>query len=291
MNPIPASELILNKDGSIYHLKLKPEHIADTILLVGDPDRVTMIVAHFDSVEYSVSNREFTTVTGLYRTKRISVISTGIGTDNIDIVLNELDALANIDFQTRCVKNELTQLNLIRIGTSGALQETIALDSFVMSTYALATDGLLQTYQNTSLSKSKIAKDFITHTKWPRERAEPMVIAGDKTLRALLDGPEVAQGITMTANGFYGPQGRVLPLPLACETLHEKIASFSYKDLKVTNLEMETAGIYGLSKLLGHRACSMNAILANRKLGIFSENPQKTIENMIAYVLEKTVLL
>jgi uridine phosphorylase len=193
-----------------------------------------------------------------------------------------LDALANIDFQTRCIKKKLTQLNLIRIGTSGALQEAIALDSFVMSTFALATDGLLQTHQNTSLSKSKIAKYFITHTKWPKERAEPMVVAGDKTLRALLNRPEVAQGITVTANSFYGPQARVLRLPLACEILHEKLAYFSYKHLKVTNLEMETAGIYGLSKLLEHRACSMNAILANRKLRIFSENPQKTIEKMIA---------
>ena len=284
--PIKDSELILNPDGSIYHLNLKPEHIADTIIFVGDQDRVDLVSKHFDSIEFKTQKREFKTHTGRLRGKRISVISTGIGTDNIDIVLNELDALVNIDFQTKTIKNSLKTLNIIRIGTSGALQPDIPMDAFVISAHAIETSGMLHAYQTETISNNKITAAFIQHTQWDTNKAKPLIIEASNQLLSKFKSKKTIQGLTATANGFYGPQGRVLRLPISDMQLNTKMDSFAFEDLKVTNLEMETAGIYGLAKLLGHHAISLNAIVANRANGTFSKNPLKTIENLITYTLD-----
>ncbi|GGD09364.1 nucleoside phosphorylase [Hyunsoonleella pacifica] len=284
---IKASELILNPDGSIYHLNLKPNAIADTIILVGDQDRVDLITKHFDSIEFETQKREFKTQTGTINNKRISVISTGIGTDNIDIVLNELDALVNINFETRTVNKQLNSLNIIRIGTSGALQPDIPIDSFLISRYAIDLNGMLHSYQTENISNADIEAAFVQHTQWSATKAKPIIIEGSKALLSKFESVATVKGVTATANGFYGPQGRVLRLPLQDSLLNKKIDSFRYKNTKITNLEMETSGIYGLSKLLGHNAISLNAIIANRANGTFSENPLKTIENLITYTLER----
>jgi len=286
---IKNSELILNADGSIYHLKLKPEQIADTVIFVGDQDRVEKITKHFDSIEFSIQKREFKTQTGTYKGKRLTVISTGIGPDNIDIVINELDALVNIDLQTRKPKENLTSLNIVRIGTSGALQMEIPVDSFVMSTSGLDLNGMLHFYQIENIKNTAIENAFIAHTNWNTNKAKPIVIEASKTLQTLLDEDFVFKGLTATAGGFYGPQGRVLRLPLADSDLNDNMDSFNFKGTNITNLEMETATIYGLSKLLGHKALSMNAIIANRAQGTFSENPGQTVENLIIYTLNKLV--
>jgi len=286
---IKNSELILNADGSIYHLKLKPEQIADTVIFVGDQDRVEKITKHFDSIEFSIQKREFKTQTGTYKGKRLTVISTGIGPDNIDIVINELDALVNIDLQTRKPKENLTSLNIVRIGTSGALQMEIPVDSFVMSTSGLDLNGMLHFYQIENIQNTAIENAFIAHTNWNTNKAKPIVIEASKTLQTLLDEDFVFKGLTATAGGFYGPQGRVLRLPLADSDLNDNMDSFNFKGTNITNLEMETATIYGLSKLLGHKALSMNAIIANRAQGTFSENPGQTVENLIIYTLNKLV--
>lgn len=284
---IKASELILNPDGSIYHLNLKPNNIADTVILVGDQDRVDLITKHFDSIEFETQKREFKTQTGAINNKRVSVISTGIGTDNIDIVLNELDALVNINFKTRTVNEQLKRLNFIRIGTSGALQPDIPIDSFLISQYAMDLSGMLHSYQLENFSNLDIEAAFIQHTKWSDTKAKPIIIEGSKPLLSKFESANTLRGLTVTANGFYGPQGRVLRLPLQDSLLNKKINSFRYKNTKITNLEMETSGIYGLSKLLGHNAISLNAIIANRTNSTFSKNPLKTIENIITYTLER----
>ncbi|GAB1855567.1 nucleoside phosphorylase [Flavobacteriaceae bacterium MHTCC 0001] len=284
---IKASELIINPNGSIYHLNLKPQDIADTIIFVGDQDRVALVSKHFDSIDFETQKREFKTHTGTLNGERISVISTGIGTDNIDIVLNELDALVNIDFETRTVKSHLKQLNIIRIGTSGAIQTDTPMDSFLISSHALDINGMLQTYQTKTMSNTEIENAFIKHTNWGTNKAKPLIFEGSKTLISKFKSAQTITGITATANGFYGPQGRVLRLPLSQPSLNKAIASFSFKDLRITNIEMETSGIYGLSKLLGHNAISLNAILANRTNGTFSKHPTKTIENLITYTLER----
>ncbi|WP_223550702.1 nucleoside phosphorylase [Aestuariivivens sp. NBU2969] len=284
---IKHSELILNPDGSIYHLNLKPEHIADTIILVGDQDRVEKISKHFDTIEFSTQKREFKTHTGFYKGKRLSVISTGIGPDNIDIVLNELDALANIDFETRTVKNDLKTLNFIRIGTSGALQEDIPVDAFVASEYGLDLNGMLHSYQTCDITNPKIESAFIQHTQWPNFKARPLIIKCNETLKNYMISDQTHLGITLTAIGFYGPQGRVLRLPLQDEALNSKIQTFGFNGLRVTNLEMETSAIYGLSKLMEHKALSLNAVIANRTLGTFSKHPGKTIEKLILYTLDR----
>ena len=287
---LKASELILNDNGSIYHLNLKPEDISNDIIFVGDPDRVAKVTKHFDSVEFSTQKREFKTTTGKYKNKRISVISTGIGADNIDIVLNELDALVNINLQTRKIKSNHTPLNIIRIGTSGSLQEDIPVDSFLMSTFALDINGMLRSYPTENLSHSDIEDAFVAHTNWDKKRCYPLVITNCKILESKLISNKIIKGMTATAGGFYGPQGRILRLAVKDPYLNNKIDSFNYQGIRVTNLEMETSAIYGLSKLLGHRACSMNAIIANRALGKFSENPEQVIEDLILYTLEKMVV-
>jgi uridine phosphorylase len=286
---IPNSELILNPDGSIYHLNLKPEHIASDIIFVGDPDRVNKITKHFDSIEFTTQKREFKTSTGTYKKKRLTVISTGIGADNIDIVLNELDALVNIDLSTRSIQKKHTSLNIIRIGTSGALQKDIPIDSFLISSHGLDLNGMLQSYNTKDIGNPKIEDAFCIHTHWSTNKARPLIIENDNFLASKFSSQEISQGITATAGGFYGPQGRVLRLALQDANLNTKIDSFVYNNHKITNLEMETSAIYGLSKLLGHRAVSLNAIIANRATGIFSTDPNQTIENLITYTLHKLV--
>ena len=286
---LKESELILNDNGSIYHLNLKPEDISNDIIFVGDPDRVEKVTQYFDSIDFSTQKREFKTITGVYKNKRISVISTGIGSDNIDIVLNELDALVNINFQTRTIKENHTTLNIIRIGTSGSLQKDIPVNSFLLSTHALDINGMLRSYPTEHISHSDIENAFVTHTNWDPKKCFPLIIKNSITLESKLVSNMVFKGMTATAGGFYGPQGRILRLAVKDPDLNSKIDSFDYHGIKVTNLEMETSAIYGLSKLLGHRACSMNAIIANRALGMFSENPNKVIQDLILYTLEKMV--
>ena len=281
------SELILNDDGSIYHLNLKPENISNDLIFVGDPDRVDKVTQHFDTIEFSTHKREFKTTTGTYKNKRISVISTGIGADNIDIVLNELDALVNINLQTRTIKKNHTSLNIIRIGTSGSLQKDIPLDSFLLSTYALDINGMLRSYITETISHPIIENAFVEHTNWDEKKCFPLVISNSKSLEDRISSEISYKGMTATAGGFYGPQGRVIRLPIKDSNLNNKIDSFNFNGKRVTNLEMETSAIYGLSKLLGHHACSMNAIIANRANGTFSKNPDKVIANLINYTLDK----
>jgi uridine phosphorylase len=286
---IQNSELILNPDGSIYHLNLRPEHIANNIIFVGDQDRVDKVTKHFDSVEFTTQKREFKTSTGFYKGKRLSVVSTGIGPDNIDIVINELDALVNINLDTRQVKEKHTTLNIVRIGTSGSLQKDIPVDSFLLSSHSLDINGMLHAYQIETISNPEIEDAFVKHTNWSSKKASPIIIDNSKELENQLFSKQTFKGITATAGGFYGPQGRVLRLPLQDPDINNKIDSFNYNGNRITNLEMETSAIYGLSKLLGHNACSMNAILANRANGTFSADPKKIVEELIVYTLEKLV--
>ncbi|GAA4274174.1 nucleoside phosphorylase [Aquimarina gracilis] len=287
--PIAESELIINQDGSIYHLNLRPEHLAQTIITVGDPDRVDQVTRHFDRIEYKIRKREFHTQTGTFQNKRITVISTGIGTDNIDIVLNELDALVNIDFETREIKKEHTALDIIRIGTSGSVQEDIPIDSFVVSQLAIGFDSLLHFYDSQSIQLQEVSNELVKHLSWPPGKSLPYAVSGASKWINHMSDKNVQKGITVTNVGFYGPQGRILRLPLQDDTLNSKIASFTYEGRKITNLEMETAGIYGMSKLLGHHAVSMNGILANRAGRTFSKNPKETVERLIKYTLHKII--
>jgi uridine phosphorylase len=283
---LQASEFILNKDGSVYHLNLLPEQLATTVITVGDPDRVAHVTKHFDTIEHVVHKREFHTQTGTYKGKRISVISTGIGTDNIDIVLNELDALVNIDFETRTIKKELTSLDIIRIGTSGSIQKEIPIDSFLVSETAIGFDSLLHFYKSQDVQELKFSKYLQAHLILPRENGIPYVVNADAKLLSYFD-KDYFKGTTVTNCGFYGPQGRVLRLRLNNPNLNERMASFKYMDKTITNLEMETAGIYGLSKLLGHRAVSLNAIVANRATGEFSADSTGTVDKLILDALQK----
>ena len=286
---IKNSELILNPDGSIYHLHLKPSDVAKTIIFVGDQERVWEVTKYFDSIDFEVQNREFKTQTGTYKGKRLSVISTGIGSDNIDIVLNELDALFNIDFETREIRANKTSLSIVRIGTSGALQPDIDIDSFILSAYAIDINGMLQSYKIDAIKNPLIEAAFVKHTQWSPQKPYPVIVQNSSRLEALLKSEQTLTGLTATCGGFYGPQGRVLRLELQDDSLNQKMDDFEFNDLKVTNFEMETSAIYGLAKLLWHDACSMNAILANRALGTFSKNPKATIDKLIIYTLNKLV--
>lgn len=288
---IKSSELILNPDGSIYHLNLLPKHIANNVIFVGDQDRVERISNHFDSIEYAIQKREFKTHTGLYKGKRLTVISTGIGPDNIDIVLNELDALVNIDLETRTPKKELKSLNIIRIGTSGSLQADIPVDAFVLSSHGLDINGMLHFYQIDSISNPEVEDAFIKHTNWSSFKARPIIIENSKELQTVFEDENIHVGMTGTAGGFYGPQGRILRLPLQDPDLNNKLDNFSYKGYRITNFEMETSVIYGLSKLLGHNAISLNAIIANRANGTFSENPKQTVDRLIEFALNRIIEL
>lgn len=284
---IATSELILNPDGSVYHLNLHPQDIAQTIIFVGDQDRVEKITKHFDSIEFTKQKREFKTQTGYYKGTRMTVISTGIGPDNIDIVMNELDALVNIDLQTRKPKTELTKLNIVRIGTSGSLQADIPVDSMVMSQYGLGLDNMLRSYLIDTISEPELEEAFITQTNWDLRKGRPYVVAGSKILEKKFESNAIFKGFTGTAGGFYGPQGRVLRLGIQDPELNSKMDSFTYNGTRMTNLEMETGAIYGLGKLLGHECLSLNAIIANRATGTFSEDPYKTVEELIEYALNK----
>lgn len=289
MNKIAASELILNPDGSVYHLNLKPENIGTNIIFVGDQNRVPKIAAHFETIEFETQKREFRTVTGTYKGTKISVISTGIGPDNIDIVMNELDALVNIDLKTRTIKTTHTKLNIVRIGTSGSLQSDIPVDSFVLAKYGLGLDGMLLSYDCEHVLEAEMENAFIKHTSWSPRKARPYIVKGSELLIKKLTSDKVFIGVTATAGGFYGPQGRVLRLAIQDPSLNSKIDNFEFDGYKVTNLEMETSAIYGLAKLLGHEGCSLNAIIANRATGTFSEDPYKPVEELIVYTLNKLV--
>jgi uridine phosphorylase len=286
---IQSSELILNPDGSVYHINLKPEQIAKDIIFVGDQNRVEKITKHFDSIEFTTQKREFKTQTGTYKGKRITVMSTGIGPDNIDIVMNELDALVNIDLNTRTVKDELTSLNIVRVGTSGSLQADIPVDSMVMSAYGLGLDNMLRSYLIDSISEKDMEEAFIAQTNWDMKKGRPYVIAGSDALIKKFESDQIFKGFTGTAGGFYGPQGRVLRLNIQDPELNTKMDTFNFNGTRMTNLEMETGAIYGLGKLLGHQCLSLNAIIANRATGTFSEDPYKTVDQLIEYTLMKLV--
>ncbi|MEH6407652.1 MAG: nucleoside phosphorylase [Leeuwenhoekiella sp.] len=288
---IPYSELILNPNGSIYHLNLQPEDIGHTIITVGDPDRVEKVTQYFDKITFSTHKREFKTQTGFLKGKKITVISTGIGTDNIDIVLNELDSLVNIDFASREIKDKLTSLNIIRIGTSGAIQPDIPVDSFLISERAIGFDSLLQFYDSTHIQDIELQKKFIEFTNWNASKSTPYVVNANSELLTHFKNSEILSGFTATNVGFYGPQGRILRGKLEDPQMNTKLLNFREGDLKITNLEMETAGIYGLSQLLGHRAISLNAILANRALGTFSTNGDDTINALIKFTLNRITAL
>ena len=287
MKTLPSSELVINPNGSIFHLHLQPEQLAKTVILVGDQGRVETISSLFDSIECKVQNREFVTHTGTYKGKRISAVSTGIGTDNIDIVVNELDALVNIDLKTRTIKPEHTRLDLIRIGTSGTLMDFIPVDSVVVSTHGLGFDGLMHFYgYEESEAEQKIVSSIIKHLNLPETINKPYLVAANPELFNLLNSGFFT-GITATACGFYGPQGRTLRLNPAVADLNERLMAFSGSDYQITNFEMETSALYGLSKMLGHRACTACAIIANRATLKYSRDYKPVIENLIGTILNR----
>ncbi len=288
-NIIPESELVLNDDGSVYHLHLKGEHVADTVILVGDPGRVAQVVDFFDSVEFQASNREFVTVTGSYRDQRFTVLSTGIGTDNIDIVMNELDAAINIDLQSRSPLPHRKSLNIVRIGTSGALHPDIPVDSFVISTHGLGLDGLIYyyDYQFTD-NESDIMTVLNKHLKWNSNLATPYIVAASEKLIDRL-GQGMISGITATATGFYGPQGRKLNIKLKNIQMHQLFRSFEYQGHRITNFEMETSGLYALGKMLGYQCCTCCAIIANRVTKQYSKDHKKVLNQLIKSVLDRLV--
>jgi len=281
MNRIAESELIINSRGAVYHLNLRPEELADTIITVGDPDRVGAVSKHFDQIEHQFQHREFITHTGRIGQKKISVVSTGIGTDNIDIVLNELDALANIDFNSRTINPTLKALTIVRFGTSGSLQADIPVDSFVASTHGLGIDNLLNFYRHDNNEEEKyILREFVTHTQLDSKTASPYIAsAGTSVLKHFVDGYH--QGITITSPGFYGPQGRVLRLGLSNPDLIDQFSTFRYGNHRISNFEMETSAIYGLGRLLGHHCLSLNAIVANRVKKEFSKDGGAAVEQLI----------
>ncbi len=285
---IKSSELILNADGSIFHLHLKPEQLADQVILVGDPGRVDTIAKLMTDIEFRVQNREFISTTGKYNNRRITVVATGIGTDNIDIVVNELDALANINLETREVNPALRKLNLVRIGTSGGLQDYLPVNSLVVSRKAIGFDGLLNFYaRRNEVSDLPFEEAFRKHTSWGKQLTSPYVVDCSEELFSKIHGYETHAGITISAPGFYGPQGRVLRLPLADQLLNEKIESFQFDGQKITNFEMECSAIYGLSKLLGHEALTICLIIANRVNKEASANYHQPMQTLIKLVLDR----
>jgi uridine phosphorylase len=285
MQRIAESELIINDRGAVYHLDTRPEELAATIITVGDPDRVAAVSRYFDSIEYKNQHREFVTHTGLLGKKRVSVVSTGIGTDNIDIVLNELDALVNIDFTSRSIKPQLTSLDIIRVGTSGSLQKDIAVDSFVASTHGLGIDNLLNFYRiEHNDEENQLLHAFITQTQLNQHFAQPYIGgAGSSLLKHFVQ--DFHHGITVTCPGFYGPQGRVLRLGLSNPGLVDSLTSFVFGQHRICNFEMETAAIYGLGKLLGHHCLSLSAIVANRVEKAFSTNAAGVMDKLIKHTL------
>lgn len=287
MQRIPESELIINQRGAIYHLDVRPEELAHTIITVGDPDRVTQVSRHFDRIEYERQHREFVTHTGFVGSQRVSVVSTGIGPDNIDIVLNELDALVNIDFESRTVKPEHTLLNIIRVGTSGALQADIPVDSYVVSTHGLGIDNLLNFYRHEENDAEKqLLQAFVTQTQLHSRISQPYISACSASLVKHFAGDGFHAGITVTCPGFYGPQGRILRLGLNNPNLIDRLTEFNYGAHRITNFEMETSGIYGLGRLLGHHCLSLSAIVANRVVKEFSKDGGLAVQGLITKTLE-----
>ncbi|HTS44978.1 MAG TPA: nucleoside phosphorylase [Puia sp.] len=286
MQRIAESELIINKRGAIYHLNLRPEELASVIITVGDPDRVAVVSKHFDKIEIKSQHREFVTHTGYIGNKRLSVVSTGIGTDNIDIVLNELDALTNIDFESRTIKKQLRQLDIIRIGTSGSLQADIPVDSFVVSTHGLGIDNLLNFYRHDQNEEEKqLLHSFVTQTQLHNRFSYPYISgAAASLMKYFVNG--FHRGITVTCPGFYGPQGRMLRLGLSNPELINRLTQFQFGQHKISNFEMETAGLYGLSKILGHHCLSLSAIVANRISKQFSKDAESLMEELISQTLE-----
>lgn len=285
--PIEPSELIVTDKGCIYHLGLHPDQLAHDILVVGDPGRVKEVSSRFTSIESKTENREFITHTGIFNGKRITVLSTGIGTDNIDIVINELDALVNIDLQKRTIKEKHTPLNIVRLGTSGALQEDIPVDSFLVSEYAMGFDGVMGFYEASyEPDEEKVQKEFVQHMNWPTSINPPYLVKGDAGLIHKI-GHDLQKGITITANGFYGPQGRVLRLPVAVPDMNEKLRQFRSGDLRCTNYEMETSALYGLCGMLGHRSATVCAIIANRYAKQYSKDYHVAVKKLIDQTLER----
>lgn len=286
MQRIAESELIINSRGAIYHLDLRPEELAPIVITVGDPDRVSEVSKYFDAIEVKRQHREFVTHTGRVGNKRLSVVSTGIGPDNIDIVLNELDALVNIDFETRQIRSSLTSLDIIRVGTSGSLQAEIPVDSFVASTHGLGLDNLLNYYRlEHNEAEAQLLQSFITHTQLHAQISHPYIsLASGSLLKRFVDG--FHQGITVTCPGFYGPQGRVLRLGIKNPELIDRLTQFRFGPHRISNFEMETSAIYGLGKLLGHHCLSLSAIVANRITKEFSKDSAATIDILIKKTLE-----
>jgi len=288
---IPASELILHQDGSVYHLNIKPEHLADTVILVGDPQRVEMISNYFDSIEFKGENREIITHTGTLSKKRLTVLSTGMGTDNIDIVLNELDALVNVDLEKKTVKTEHTSLNIIRLGTSGGIQPDLPLNSFVLSEYGLGLDGLLSFYKDSEkVIDTDLTEAFIKHADLSPDMPKPYLVKSSDKLSALF-GDEFVKGITATAPGFYGPQGRQIRLDVTVPDLIDRLQNFEFKGKKIQNLEMETSALFGLSKLLGHSALTICVAIANRHHHGFNPDYKNAVKKLVELVLKKIILL
>jgi uridine phosphorylase len=285
MHIIAETELILTPENKIYHLNLSKEEIANDIILVGDPDRVSVISNKFESIEHKIQNREFVTHTGILNGKRISVIATGIGPDNIDIVVNELDALVNIDFKTRTINKKKKTLNLIRLGTSGALQKDIEVDSFLASSFGLGLDNIAYFYESEEIIEQDMSSKYKEHANWPENLSNPYIVKASDNLLSLF--PDVKKGITATAPGFYGPQGRTLRLNPYITNLHEKMESFNYKENRITNFEMETSALYFLGKSLGHNTLTICAIIANRLTKEYSKDYKKTVEKMIDLVLKR----
>ena len=288
MRRIPESELVINADGSVFHLHLRPDQLADRVILVGDPARVTAIASYLDSQECEVSNREFHTITGTYRGKRISIVSHGIGTDNIDIVLNELDALANIDFQTRTILPTHRQLTLVRIGTSGGLQPFVPIGSYVAAEKSVGFDGVIYFYANNeSVRDTNLESELRRQLEWKIDGLRPYAVSADPSLIEQITRGDIIRGITIAANGFYGPQGRELRLPLADPDLNKKIEAFDYHGQKITNFEMESSSLAGLAALMGHRAMTVCCIIAGRVDKRMNTDYKNSMENLIKLVLER----
>ena len=294
MRTYPESELIINPDGSIFHLHVRPEQLADKVILVGDPGRVALVASHFESKECEVESREFRTVTGLYRGKRITVLSTGIGCDNIDIVMNELDALANIDFATRTDRPEHRTLELVRIGTCGGLQPFTPEGTFVASERSIGFDGLLNFYAGRdAVCDTALEQAFLRHMQWQGHQciAHPYVASADHRLLDAIAADDMVRGITVACGGFFGPQGRELRLPLADPMQNEKIEAFSYNGLRITNFEMESSAVAGLSALMGHQALTCCMVIANRRALNADANYKQRIDTLIRIVLERLTAL
>lgn len=284
---IPETELILNPNGSVYHLQLLPESIAENIIIVGDPGRVETVSKYFDTIDFKIQNREFVTHGGTSNGKRIMVLSSGIGTDNIDILINELDAAVNIDLKTRTLKNEHTSLKIVRIGTSGALQADIPVDSFVVSSYGLGFDGLLNYYLDLpKVNENELSEAFINQSNWNKNLPYPYAVKGSAELINTI-GFDLLKGITATAPGFYGPQGRKLRLTPWVEDFNQQLTDFKFKENRITNFEMETSALYGLGSLLGHQTCTVCAIIANRVAKQYSKNYHAAVEDLIQLVIKR----